>query len=79
MANNESSIPRPECMAGVDNRSRIVALEKSDEHVWTAIDDIRSRLDRLPSWGVALVSALSAVAGAAVAIAVSFAVELAKN
>ena len=68
--------PKAQCMAGVDNHRRIVALEKSDEHVWQAIDDIREKLDRLPAWGVALISALSAFAGGAVAVAVTFGIQL---
>jgi len=79
MANDGNSGPPAQCMAGVDNHRRIVALEKSDEHVWATIDEIRAKLDRLPAWGVALVSALSALAGGAVAIAVTLGVQLAKS
>lgn len=66
------------CMLGVDNKRRIATLEKSDEHVWKAIDELRERMDRLPAWGVALVSVLSATAGGGIATAITLALQLVK-
>lgn len=74
MANGDNNgAPSTSCPMGIDNHRRIVTLEKADEQVWQAIEEIRRKLDRLPAWGVALISALSALSGGAVATAVQIA------
>ena len=46
MANgNGTPDPTTNCGVGIDNRRRIMALEKSQESTWTALDQLRAHLD----------------------------------
>jgi hypothetical protein len=56
-----------DCTTGVENRQRIIALEKdvgevkgTNEQQWTAINSLRNRL---PPWAVAVASAGAALVG----------------
>lgn len=47
MANgNGAPDPTTNCGVGIDNRRRIMALEKSQDDQWTALDHMRSNMDK---------------------------------
>lgn len=71
-----------QCVLGNDNRRRISTaerdhtdleqrIEKEFADVWSVINQLRDRLDRLPAWAVLMISGLSAITGAAVSVAIA--------
>jgi len=58
-----SNNPESGCVKGVSNEQRIVALEREMRDMHSAVTDIRDRLlGRLPLWGTALITFLTALA-----------------
>lgn len=79
MANgNGTPDPTTNCGVGIDNRRRIMALEKSQESTWTALDQLRAHLDesmdklrnRLPVWATLVMSILTGLVGVLLALAI---------
>jgi len=82
MANgNGTADPTNSCGVGIDNRRRIIALEKSDEGQWTALEHLRAHLDesmdrlrnRLPVWATLVISVLTGLVGVLLALAIQHA------
>jgi len=79
MANgNGTPDPVNSCGVGIDNRRRIIALEKSDEGQWTALEHLRAHMDeamdrlrnRLPVWATLVMSILTGIVGVLLALAI---------
>lgn len=79
MANgNGTQDPTTTCGVGIDNRRRIIALEKSDESQWTALEHLRAHMDeamdklrnRLPVWATLVMSILTGIVGVLLALAI---------
>lgn len=79
MANgNGTPDPVTNCGVGIDNRRRIMALEKSQEGTWTALDNLREHMDesmerlrnRLPVWATLAISILTGLVGVLLALAI---------
>jgi len=82
MANgNGTPDPVTTCGVGIDNRRRIMALEKSQESTWSALDNLRAHLDesmdrlrnRLPVWATLVISVLTGLVGVLLALAIQHA------
>lgn len=58
--NNHNGNIKPRCGAGIDNRRRIIELEKSRDELWSAIDKLRNRP---PVWATAIISLLTFLLG----------------
>jgi len=79
MANgNGTQDPMTTCGVGIDNRRRIIALEKSDEGQWTALEHLRAHTDeamdrlrnRLPVWATLVMSILTGIVGVLLALSI---------
>ena len=82
MANgNGTPDPVTTCGVGIDNRRRIMALEKAQESTWTALDNLREHLEesmdrlrnRLPVWATLVISILTGLVGVLLALAIQHA------
>lgn len=58
--NNTTMTLTPKCAAGVDNRRRLLSLEKDNEEQWEVINQLRNRP---PVWATAIISLLTFLLG----------------
>ena len=79
MANgNGTPDPANNCGVGIDNRRRIMNLEKSEEGQWTALSELRGHMDesmdklrnRLPTWATLVMSILTGLLGVLLALSI---------
>lgn len=75
---NGTPDPTSNCGVGIDNRRRIMVLEKSQDDQWTALDHLRAHMDesmdklrnRLPVWATLVMSILTGIVGVLLALAI---------
>jgi len=79
MANgNGTQDPATNCGVGIDNRRRIIVLEKSQDDQWSALEHLRAHTDeamdklrnRLPVWATLVMSILTGIVGVLLSLAI---------
>lgn len=56
-------MPNGDCPIGAEMKAKVQNVEREQKDLWSAIDGLRTRLDRLPAWATVLLMVLMGVIG----------------